>query len=54
MNFHVQASHCGGFSCFRAQTPGAGASVVVEYGLNCSSARGIFLDQGSNLCPLNW
>ena len=61
----MQASHCGGFSC-RAQSLGfVGFSscgswaleywlVVVVHGLSCSAARGIVLDQGSNLCPLHW
>ena len=30
------------------------ASVVVGTGFSCPEAREIFLDQGSNLCPLNW
>ena len=29
-------------------------SVVVAHGPNCSAARGIFPDQGSNPCPLHW
>ena len=29
-------------------------SVVVVHRLSCSSACGIFLDQGSNLCLLHW
>ena len=29
-------------------------SVVVAHGLSCSAACGIFLDQGSNPCPLPW
>ena len=29
-------------------------SVVTARGLSCSSACGIFLDQGSNPCPLHW
>ena len=29
-------------------------SVVVAHRLSCSAACGIFLDQGSNLCPLHW
>ena len=33
---------------------GVVTSLVEEHGLNCSSARGIFLDQGSSLCPLHW
>ena len=55
------ASHCGGFSCCRAQALGARASVVsthgsvvVVYGLICAMTCGIFPDQGSNLCPLHY
>ena len=52
--------------CCRARALGARASVVVacglqsagsvvvEHGLSCSAARGIFPDQGSNPCPLHW
>ena len=29
-------------------------SVVVAHRLSCSVVRGIFLDQGSNPCPLDW
>ena len=29
-------------------------SVVAAPGLSCSEACGIFLDQGSNPCPLHW
>ena len=29
-------------------------SVVVAHGLSCSTAHGIFPDQGLNLCPLHW
>ena len=29
-------------------------SVVVPHGPSCSTACGIFPDQGSNLCPLHW
>ena len=29
-------------------------SVAVAHGLSCSAACGIFLDQGSNPCPLHW
>ena len=32
---------------------GTRASVAVVPGLSCFEARGIFLDQGSNLCPLH-
>ena len=57
---------CGGFSCCGAWALDAWASVVVArglhsagsvvvvHGLSCSAACGIFLDQGSNPCPLNW
>ena len=30
------------------------ASVVMGTGFSCPEACEIFLDQGSNLCPLNW
>ena len=44
-----------GFSCCRAQALGTQASVVAARGLCSSSeARGIFPDQGSNLCPQHW
>ena len=33
---------------------GAWASVVVAHGLSCSVTCGVFLDQGSNPCPLHW
>ena len=33
---------------------GTQASVVVAHGLSFPEAYGIFLDQGSNLCPLHW
>ena len=29
-------------------------SVIVIHRLSCPTARGIFLDQGLNLCPLHW
>ena len=48
------ASHCGGFSCCGAWAPGCVGSVFVAYGFSCSAACGIFLDQGSNPCPLCW
>ena len=50
----ARASHCGGFSCCRARALGPQASVVVAHGLSCSAACRIFLDQGSNPCPLHW
>ena len=60
------ASHCSGFSCCGAWALGTWASVVVArrlqstvsvvvaHWLSCSTACGIFLDQGSNPCPLHW
>ena len=48
------ASHCGGFSCCGAWAPGGVGSVFVACGFSCSVACGIFLDQGSNPCPLRW
>ena len=50
----AQASHRSHFSCCGAQALGVWASVVVAWGLSCSVACGIFLDQGSNPCPLHW
>ena len=41
-----------GLSCCGSQTPEQG-SVVMARGL-VAEACGIFLDQGSNLCPLHW
>ena len=46
----VVASRCG---C-TAWALGAWASVVVAQGLSCTAACGVFLDQGSNPCPLQW
>ena len=54
-------SRCSGFSCCETQALGARASVVATLwgsvvetrGLSCSLACGIFLDQGSNPCPLH-
>ena len=42
-----------GFCC-GARALGPQASVVVARGLSCSAACGIFLDSGSNPCPLHW
>ena len=62
-NCSVQASHCGGFSCCRAQASVVTASVVralglqsmgsvvTAHGLSCCWTCGIFLDQESNPCP---
>ena len=33
---------------------GARASVVMAHGLSFSAARGIFLDQALNPCPMYW
>lgn len=45
------AARCGGFSYSGAQVLEAQASVVVARGLNCPTACGIFLDQGSKRVP---
>ena len=50
----AQDSHCGGFSCCRAQALGYIGSVVVVNRFSCSRARGIFLDQESSPCTLCW
>ena len=50
----VRASPCGGFSCCGARAIGTRTSVAVAHGLSCSMACRIFLDQGSNPCPLHW
>ena len=47
----ARASQCSGFPCCGAQAPGVRASVAVVHGLSCSTACGIFLDQGWNPCP---
>ena len=56
-SYDAQAS-CSSFSCCRPQVLGhAGfsscGSQVLELGIHCPTAGGIFLDQGSNLCPLD-
>ena len=43
-----------GLSSCGSRALGARASVAVAHGLSCSVACGIFLDQGSNPCPLHW
>ena len=48
----VTASHCSGLSR-GAQAPGVWASVVAAHRLSCFMACGIFLDLGSNPCPLH-
>ena len=59
LRFGEQISPCSGFSCCRAQALGTQSpvfrhtgSVVVGQGLSCSTACGIFPEQGLNLCPL--
>ena len=53
------SSRCAGLSLSRPLLLwGTGSrragSVVVTHGPNCSTACGIFPDQGSNPCPLHW
>ena len=45
---------CAGFSLRRPFSLWSMGSVVVAYRLSCSTACGIFLDQGSNPCLLHW
>ena len=47
---HTGFSSCGTW----AQQLWHPGSVVVAHGLSCSTACGIFSDQGSNPCPLHW
>ena len=42
---------CGGVPCCGAQAVGTQASVVALHRLSWSVAHGVFLGQGSNLCP---
>ena len=49
----VWASHYRGLS-LRSTGSRCAGSVVVAHGPSCSAACGIFPDQGSNPCPLNW
>ena len=48
-----QTSRSGGFSFSGARAPEWGLSSV-PHCLSCFRACGIFLGQGSNLCPLHW
>ena len=50
----AKTSHCFGFSCCGTWALGEWALVVVPHGLSYPVACGIFLDQGSNPCPLHW
>jgi len=49
----VQASHCGGFCCCRAQALECRLSSMAHRP-TCSATCRIFPDLGSNLCPLHW
>ena len=53
------SSRCAGLSpsrplLLRSTGSRRAGSVVVAHGLSCSTACGIFPDQGSNPCPLHW
>ena len=53
------SSRCAGLSLSRPlllRSTGSrrAGSVIVAHGPSCSSACGIFPDQGSNPCPLHW
>ena len=53
------SSRCAGLSLsgpllLRSTSSRRAGSVVVAHGPSCSTACGIFPDQGSNLCPLHW
>ena len=50
----ARASHCSGFSRGGAWALAHVGSVAVVLGLSCSTACGIFPDQGLNLCLLHW
>lgn len=50
----AQASRCSGFTACEFQWLQRMGSAVVAHGLTCLVARGIFLDQGWDLCPLHW
>ena len=68
LQLQAQASRCSGVSCCRAwaldhMSFSSCSSQAIEYRLNacgalaqlsCSTACGIFSDQGSNLCLLHW
>ena len=53
------SSRCAGLSLswhllLRSTGSRCAGSVIVAHGPSCSAACGIFLDQGSNPCPLHW
>ena len=54
LHFSAWTAHCSDFSCHGGQALAVRRSVVEAHGLSCPAARGIFLDQGLNLCPLHW
>ena len=53
-SYGAWASQWSGFSCCWAWVLGVWASAVVAHRLSCSTACGIFLDQGWNTRPLPW
>ena len=53
-SYGTWASDCVVLYCCEAQDLGAQASVVVMHRLSCFMECGIFLDLGSNPCPLHW
>ena len=52
--YGAQTSHCSSFSCCRAQAPRCLGSVAAVYGFSYFEMCRIFLDEGSNQCPLPW
>ena len=53
------SSRCAGLSLprplpLRSTGSRRAGSAIVAHGPSCSAACGIFLDQGSNPCPLHW
>ena len=54
LSLRCSAPSCCGFSDCGAWALGTQASVVEAHRLSCPMARGLFLDQGSNMCPLRW
>ena len=51
-NCGVRGFHCSSFPGCRAEAQGVWALVILAHGPNCFSARGVFPDQRSDLCPL--
>ena len=49
-----RTSRCGGLSLLQSTGSRCAGLVVVAHGLSCSTAHGIFPNQGSNPCPLHW